>query len=317
MNLKELALKIEERFSTDELKDLFFRLSIGFDDLPGTTRKAKIRELVEYCNRHSKLEELISICKELRPIESWPQVEHIKSPRVQIPSTFSEILISKANENQALIIVALFALMCTTLAIRFYILPLFIDDNNGEKTTQVAESEIQDQTPIIPSPLPSFPYTSTPILSEQTETFEEEISLSQSPQITNTTSITPLSTHTPTPLPSPDIIIVEFDGAAEKDIFLARRIEDDLRETLSSSQFKNLRISVQEQPLESIDDAKSLAEDSGSKLVIWGWVDALGVNIRIYFNDRLIGSQNNQNIRTKELPFADPSDHNFELSESH
>lgn len=71
MNLQELAGKIERRFSVTELNDLFFQLSIEYDDLPGSTRKDKIRELVQFCDRHDRLDELVNICKIIRPNETW------------------------------------------------------------------------------------------------------------------------------------------------------------------------------------------------------------------------------------------------------
>lgn len=71
MALQELATRIEKRFNANELKDLFFKLNIDYDDLPGTTRKDKIRELVQFCERHDRLNDLVSLCKTLRPNELW------------------------------------------------------------------------------------------------------------------------------------------------------------------------------------------------------------------------------------------------------
>lgn len=71
MKLQELANRIEQRFNTNELHDLCFKLNIDYDNLPGSTRKDKVRELVKFCNRHGKLDELISLCKALRPNETW------------------------------------------------------------------------------------------------------------------------------------------------------------------------------------------------------------------------------------------------------
>ena len=71
MNLQELVNKIKERFSVVELKELFFRLTVDYEDLPGTTRQEKIIELVKYCERHDKLEILVNHCSELRPHVKW------------------------------------------------------------------------------------------------------------------------------------------------------------------------------------------------------------------------------------------------------
>jgi hypothetical protein len=42
---------IAQHFSSEELRTLCFQLSVDFDDLPGETKTAKIRELILYFER--------------------------------------------------------------------------------------------------------------------------------------------------------------------------------------------------------------------------------------------------------------------------
>ena len=49
---------ILQYFSLGEVRDLCFRLGVDFDDLDGSTRKDKARELVAYMSRRQRLADL-------------------------------------------------------------------------------------------------------------------------------------------------------------------------------------------------------------------------------------------------------------------
>ena len=51
-------------FNESELRDLYFDLDVDYDSLPGQGKRDKARELVAFCNRHNKLEDLIALCQE-------------------------------------------------------------------------------------------------------------------------------------------------------------------------------------------------------------------------------------------------------------
>ena len=77
MKLQELADRVEQGFNVTELRDLFFQLDIDYDDVPGITRKDKVRELILYLNRRSKINDLVILCEQLRPNLLWnfdPQI---------------------------------------------------------------------------------------------------------------------------------------------------------------------------------------------------------------------------------------------------
>jgi DNA-binding NtrC family response regulator len=60
-----LRRTLEEKFDLEEIQDLCFDLDIDFDDLRGERKKT--RELVLYCQRHDRLEQLATRMAELRP----------------------------------------------------------------------------------------------------------------------------------------------------------------------------------------------------------------------------------------------------------
>ncbi len=56
-----------EYFDDGELRDLCFELKIAYDDLPGTGKKDRARELVAFCERHDRTADLIGAILRLRP----------------------------------------------------------------------------------------------------------------------------------------------------------------------------------------------------------------------------------------------------------
>lgn len=62
---------IAESFNIEELKDIAQDLGIDHEDISGSTRSAKVRELVEYARRYGLLEALLKRCEVLRPHAIW------------------------------------------------------------------------------------------------------------------------------------------------------------------------------------------------------------------------------------------------------
>lgn len=59
-------------FNREELRQMCFKLGIEFDDLEGTTRTAKARELLLYFWRQGRLPDLATAVKNERPQVDWP-----------------------------------------------------------------------------------------------------------------------------------------------------------------------------------------------------------------------------------------------------
>ena len=70
-NLLDLVQKIEAAISLEELQNLTFRLSVEYDDLVGSTRSQKARELVRHLDRRGRLPHLVEVGRELRPDLEW------------------------------------------------------------------------------------------------------------------------------------------------------------------------------------------------------------------------------------------------------
>lgn len=58
---------LQGAFDLDEMKDLCFQLGIDYDDVPGTRKTSKIRELILQVERSGRTVDLIAIVQEMRP----------------------------------------------------------------------------------------------------------------------------------------------------------------------------------------------------------------------------------------------------------
>ena len=66
--LIKLVSFMTKHFNSGELEDLCFQLAVDYEDIPGPGRQAKIRELGQYMNRHSRLCELVEAVGKERPL---------------------------------------------------------------------------------------------------------------------------------------------------------------------------------------------------------------------------------------------------------
>ncbi len=70
----QLRQLLTERFSDEELHTLCFDLGIAYDDLAGQGRAAKVRELLDYLDRHAQFSQLAEIGPKVRPDIAWTSV---------------------------------------------------------------------------------------------------------------------------------------------------------------------------------------------------------------------------------------------------
>ena len=75
MRSLRLARELNQHFGSEDLKELLFALGLEWDDLPGETKGAKVRQMIKYYQRREALSELIEIGRELRPDVDWDQFE--------------------------------------------------------------------------------------------------------------------------------------------------------------------------------------------------------------------------------------------------
>jgi CheY-like chemotaxis protein len=63
------------RFSEEELRTLCFYLRIDYDSLPGQGKENKARELIEFLERRTRIDELIQAGQQQRPDIPWNQAQ--------------------------------------------------------------------------------------------------------------------------------------------------------------------------------------------------------------------------------------------------
>ncbi|MCA9977858.1 MAG: hypothetical protein KC413_18990 [Anaerolineales bacterium] len=101
MNQAQLREQIADHFNESELQNLCYDLNAKFEDLPGKTHRDKARELIEYCHRYGRLDELLQRCQALRPHLSWelelrPQPDYnlLPDPQKSRPVSMRNLIIS-------------------------------------------------------------------------------------------------------------------------------------------------------------------------------------------------------------------------------
>ena len=58
---------LQNLFSEDELRDLCFTLNVDFEGLPAASKPGKARELIKFCQRHNRPNELYGAVQVKRP----------------------------------------------------------------------------------------------------------------------------------------------------------------------------------------------------------------------------------------------------------
>lgn len=88
-------------FNQSDLRTLCFDLGIEYEDLPGTTRTDKARELIEFCIRNLQIHGLLLYCREKRPRVAWQNIfpGHIVDDQ-QKTGDLSEVDFSEIAELQ-------------------------------------------------------------------------------------------------------------------------------------------------------------------------------------------------------------------------
>jgi hypothetical protein len=99
--LRQLLIK---RFSDGELRTLCFDLGVECDDLPGSGRADKARELVTYMDQHDRLVDLVRVGRSSRPDVPWPAIGEasVKQPLTpgSAAETSAKMLRREAIENR-------------------------------------------------------------------------------------------------------------------------------------------------------------------------------------------------------------------------
>lgn len=65
---------LRDSFDESELREICFHLNIDYESLRGQGKKEKTLSLLEYCFRTKREQELVTICRKLRPKHEWPEL---------------------------------------------------------------------------------------------------------------------------------------------------------------------------------------------------------------------------------------------------
>jgi hypothetical protein len=79
MDRTNLRQFLDEHFNDEELRNLCFDLKIDYESLPAQGKSGKVRELVTYCERHGRTNQLIGASHSLRPMAA-PTAPSAKGP---------------------------------------------------------------------------------------------------------------------------------------------------------------------------------------------------------------------------------------------
>ncbi|MBE2202333.1 MAG: hypothetical protein IAE79_27225 [Anaerolinea sp.] len=85
--LSQLRQTLIRYFDKSDLHHLAADLGVEFDELPGATRSDKALALIDYLQRHGRLPDLITRCRQLRPHAAWPEMEEGERPLAPPPAT--------------------------------------------------------------------------------------------------------------------------------------------------------------------------------------------------------------------------------------
>jgi hypothetical protein len=85
--LTQLRQLLVKRFSDGELHTLCFDLGVEYDDLPGSGRSDKARELVTCMDQHDRLADLVRVGRGSRPDVPWPVIDAALVKQPPIPGS--------------------------------------------------------------------------------------------------------------------------------------------------------------------------------------------------------------------------------------
>jgi hypothetical protein len=90
-HLTQLVRLLDRHFNLNELRTLCFELRVDYDNLPGATKVVKARELVAYFAQPGHdVAQLVQACVRLRPRAPWPQLD-IAAPKPASTNTQAKL----------------------------------------------------------------------------------------------------------------------------------------------------------------------------------------------------------------------------------
>jgi hypothetical protein len=92
--LNGLYVSISACFSLNDIVGVCWDLGIDYDEIIGTNKETKIKNLIDYFVRRNRLQELISYCVAIRPNATWPQASEALQNLTCAPSVYKILFMS-------------------------------------------------------------------------------------------------------------------------------------------------------------------------------------------------------------------------------
>ena len=113
--LLDFREQLYQSFNIEELQDICFEIGLEFEDLPGDTKKSKVRELVLMAERQAFMARLVKTCQRLRPNIAWEAYLQVnraafadtRESSLQADGSLAEFLASAADLIDANIVIVL------------------------------------------------------------------------------------------------------------------------------------------------------------------------------------------------------------------
>lgn len=86
MQLQQMRELLSARFDRTELQSLYLDLGVDSEEARSESKSELVRYLLEYCQRHERLPELLARCKVLRPTLEWPNTLQVDTRGFTTPS---------------------------------------------------------------------------------------------------------------------------------------------------------------------------------------------------------------------------------------
>lgn len=136
---KQLLDLATQAYNMDEIRDLCFRLDIDFDDIPGETKKAKLREIITYLKRNGRLADLETDLRQERPhllpvLEQQESLEALNYYYDHMQMAWDRIDLMGQQERDTKQILTRFTL-------RDFYVPLRVEVAVGEPSEQSSDPE--------------------------------------------------------------------------------------------------------------------------------------------------------------------------------
>jgi len=98
-SLSDLRKLIASSFSDEEIRSLCFDLGIDYEDVGGTTKSSKARELISLLIREGRLDEMLSECVKQRPNLGWERFHHTSGFPIPTKMFSQPVDINQSNSD--------------------------------------------------------------------------------------------------------------------------------------------------------------------------------------------------------------------------